>query len=176
MLRRESLPATSCQSGMTDSNWFSPLLQVIVPSSNWLPDVYTYGDNLQSAICRVRAVCHHFPASLRPSTVLPRFPPPVMSGCGVPSIKQATISGVSPSQTSCVDSTRMRLLLRPGPDRWPLPPSLASHTNAFSRRVRSFVFFLVTCFRISLILSLRAAAELHPAGIEATQQLVEAQI
>lgn len=49
---------------MTDPDWLSRLLLVIVPSSNWLPDVYTFGDNPQSAICRVIAVCRHPPPPL----------------------------------------------------------------------------------------------------------------
>lgn len=79
----------SCQSRMMDSDWFSHLLLVAVPSSNWLPDAFTYGDNLQSAICRVAAVRRHFPASFQHVSAVP---PPLMSGCGVPSLKQATIS------------------------------------------------------------------------------------
>lgn len=133
----------SCQSGVKDSDWLSSLL-LLVSSSNWLPDVHTYGDNLQSAICPVRAVCHRVPPSLQHVAAVT---PPLKSGCGVPSIRKAAISDARPGRQAA--SERMRPLLRSGPDRWPL------HTS----------------FRTSLNLSLRAAAGLHESCMRAAAEL-----
>lgn len=59
---------------MRNFDWFSHHLRIIVPSSNWLPGVSSHGDNLQSAICHVISVRHHFPFPSVPSACS-HFPP-----------------------------------------------------------------------------------------------------
>lgn len=156
---------------MKNCDWFCHHLRVIVPSSNWLPGIPSHGDNLQSAICRVISVRHHFPLPLCPFGVFPHSPADNVKMQYARNTTQSAISRTLSFLTTCMSLNRDEVLcvsvcVGGGPpvkgiigrDRWPPLQPTCDHTR-FEHSLSVSVMDVVACSSSSLILSLRAAGE-----------------